>query len=478
MPATPLHQGDAEALLFLCGLVRFLLFWKKHPEASSGPSEQVKFACYGMFCFHFVATGSACVGGAQGVCSGSAIMRIMIPHRKVHVGLMMMGLAVLALAPASARPIVERISFTPRADGKGYVVRFHTSERIQAYRQPVTRTDGRLEIILFNTSLASPFAIDNLAGPVQDLESITSEDHAVFVFQLDPAVGIAPSVYRDGASTDLLLSLEYQPATLARNAGVPPVRQASFVKEEASGMATDARERWRLDTIVIDAGHGGKDAGAVANGVREKDVTLAVAKRLGAYLEEQLGVNIVYTREDDRFIELRERGRMANEAGAKLFVSIHANAAANHRASGTETYFLGLHKNEAAQDVMERENSVVEFEDNPGQYEEYDESKLILQTLAQSAYMHKSEELAGLIEEQFAERVGRNSRGVKQAGFYVLWNASMPSILVELGFVTNPQEAAFLKSAAGQDYLASAIFRSIRAFKERYERELNLVESR
>ena len=197
--------------------------------------------------------------------------------------------------------------------------------------------------------------------------------------------------------------------------------------------------------------------------------------KLGDYLESNLNVNVVYTRETDEFVELRNRGRIANEAGGKLFVSIHANSAPNRSAYGTETFFLGPYRTEAARRVMETENRVVLLESDPEHYDRLDEDALIRQTLAYSSYLRKSEELADLIERQFEERVGRNSRGVKQAPFYVLWSASMPSILVELGFLTNRDEARFLASDDGQTYLASAIFRAIRDFKEQYERGLNLI---
>lgn len=239
------------------------------------------------------------------------------------------------------------------------------------------------------------------------------------------------------------------------------------------GASQEARERWRLDKIVIDAGHGGKDPGASANGVREKDVVLKVAKKLGQYIEENLDIEVVYTRTDDTFIELEERGHIANRAGAKLFVSIHINAARSRAARGTETFFLGQHKTEAAQKVMERENAVIRYEDNPEDYADYDEQALVRQILAQSAYMRQSERLASLIEAQFADRVQRRSRGVHQAGFYVLWSASMPAVLVELGFLTNPAEARFLKSERGQTYLASAIFRAVRDYKAKYEKGIS-----
>lgn len=233
-------------------------------------------------------------------------------------------------------------------------------------------------------------------------------------------------------------------------------------------------ELWTLDTIVIDAGHGGHDPGAVANGVKEKDVNLAVALQLGSYLERFLKVNVIYTRTSDEFVELQERGHIANQAGAKLFISIHANSAPySSRVTGTETYILGLHRSEKAREVMERENEVISLETNPDQYDAFYQNS-ILQTLALSANLRMSEKLASEIENQFAERARRHSRGVKQAGLIVLWAASMPAVLVELGYLTNRFEAAYLNSKQGQDYLASAIFRAVRDFKHEYEKGLNL----
>ncbi|GIV62001.1 MAG: N-acetylmuramoyl-L-alanine amidase [Rhodothermaceae bacterium] len=375
-----------------------------------------------------------------------------------------MGLALMLtlwVASARADAEVERVSFTPRADGLGYVVRIHTTEAVAAYSEPVRAADDRIELTLFNTRLAASFRKDSPQGPVRSyaLEQRGRHLHLRFVLS-DPAV--APAVYRDRGTTDLLLSLSRGGKEVA---GTAPVE-----------LAADARERWRLDTIVIDPGHGGKDTGAIgARGVREKDLVLAIAKKLGHYLEERLGVRVVYTREDDRFIPLKERGHLANEAGGKLFISLHANASRNRSAHGTETYFLGMHKSEAARSVMERENSVIRFEADQEHYRNFDERALIRMQLAQSAYMRHSEHLAGLVEQQFAERVQRRSRGVKQAGFYVLWSASMPAILVELGFISNPQEAAFLRSEEGQTYMASAIFRAVRDFKAAYEKGLHLV---
>ena len=381
---------------------------------------------------------------------------------RVLVAGLLLGLLLPAMGAAPAVPLVERISFKPESDGQGYLVRIHTSERLHAYSEPRFVGRNQLEIVLFNAQLSQTCQRDTPGGPVRAYTVETRQSHLVLRFQLDAQRSVKANARRDRATDDLLLGLTYTGSPRAT-----PVLHSSA--------ASDDRARWRLDTVVIDAGHGGHDAGAIgAGGLREKDVVLPVALRVGWYLEEILGVNVVYTRQDDRFVTLRDRGRMANKAGGKLFISIHANAARNRSAQGTETYFLGMHKTDAAERVMERENSVIQYENDPTAYDGLNEKTLIEQALVQSAYMRSSEQLAGLIQQQFTGNVGRTNRGVKQAGFYVLWGASMPAILVELGFVTHAKEAAFLESENGQIYLASSIFRAVRAFKTQYEKGLDL----
>ncbi|SHK80622.1 N-acetylmuramoyl-L-alanine amidase family protein [Rhodothermus profundi] len=376
---------------------------------------------------------------------------------------------------AHALPRVTRVSFAPRADQSGYVIRIHTTAHVGAYQEPEWLDAHRLQFVLYYTEPAPDLQHDPPQGPVRAYTIEPRDGHLIFQFELDERVTVKAAAYRDRFSTDILVGLTVVQTdpTIAEGGRLPQPAQARTVALNKQPTASPrVADRWHLDTIVIDPGHGGKDPGAVANGVREKDVTLAVALKLGEYLERLLGVRVVYTRKDDRFVGLRERGRIANEAGGKLFISLHCNALpGNRRVHGAETYFLGLHKTEAARRVMERENSVVRLEEDPSQYDHFTEQELILMTLAQSAYLRKSEKLAMLVQEQFARRVGRVNRGVKQAGFYVLWSASMPAILVELGFLTNPKEAAFLKSKQGQAYMASAIFRAARTFKEHYERE-------
>ncbi|NQV73387.1 N-acetylmuramoyl-L-alanine amidase [bacterium] len=362
-----------------------------------------------------------------------------------------------SLSNASETTGLERISFSRRTDGAGHVIRIHLSEKVAGHSVPSLGPKGEFSITLFRSHIDQNRILDDPILPVASYE-IEQVNKDVIVRLALVGLDFNVSAYRDRDSDDILISVS---STSAPNL---PLAQSAT-----------SSERWTLDTIVIDAGHGGKDTGAVGrNGLREKDVVLAVALKVGEYLRQNLGVNVIFTRDTDEFISLQGRGHLANQVGAKLFVSIHANSAPDSRASGTETFFLGLHKSEAAKRVMDRENEVIRFEEDPSTYERIDARVAVMQTLAQSAYMRQSQFLADLVEGQFEERVGRKSRGVKQAGFYVLYGASMPSILVELGFISNANEAAFMGSPDGQAYLASAIYRAISDYKTEYDKDLQL----
>lgn len=230
-----------------------------------------------------------------------------------------------------------------------------------------------------------------------------------------------------------------------------------------------------VKTIVIDAGHGGKDSGAVGkSGYYEKKIVLAVSLKLGEYIKENLPkVKVIFTRDTDKFIELHERANIANKNNADLFISIHANSATSSHAAGTETYVLGLHKSADNLAVAKRENSVIKYEENTDEHYKVDLSTpdgIIQLTFMQSAYLNQSIELASKIQSQFTERVQRKDRGVKQAGLVVLYRTTMPSVLVELGFISNAAEEKFLKSEQGQEFMASAIFRAIRDYAEGMEK--------
>lgn len=221
-------------------------------------------------------------------------------------------------------------------------------------------------------------------------------------------------------------------------------------------------------TIVIDAGHGGKDPGAVSGRIYEKNINLAVALELGRQLEAyDSRIRVVYTRSDDRFVGLSQRTSIANKAEADLFVSIHTNASPNKNVSGTETYVMGVDKNSANLAVSMRENGVISLEsDYQSKYEGYDpqsSESLIIFSLMQYAYQTQSLTLAQGVEKAYAEQ-GFTSRSVRQAGFLVLWRAAMPSILTEIGFISNPEQLKVINSTDGQKKLARALALSIKKY--------------
>lgn len=225
-----------------------------------------------------------------------------------------------------------------------------------------------------------------------------------------------------------------------------------------------------MKTVVIDPGHGGRAPGAVGQKLKEKDVALAISLKLGEYITQNLpDVKVIYTRTTDVDVELRDRTRIANENQADLFISIHLNASANKLAYGTETFVMGPHRNQANLEVAKLENAAILYEDNYLEaYDGYDpnspESNIIF-TLFQNAYLNQSLTMASLIQDQFRERARRVDRGVKQAGFLVLYRATMPSVLVEVGFISNPREEQFLATEEGQTLIASALFRAFRDYK-------------
>ncbi len=232
-------------------------------------------------------------------------------------------------------------------------------------------------------------------------------------------------------------------------------------------------DKWNFDVVVIDAGHGGKDPGAIGiDNLREKDVTLAVALKLGEIMKKEMpDVKVVYTRKDDSFVDLYKRGKIANENSGKLFLSIHCNSTKKKPsdASGAEVYLLRPGRTQEAIEIAETENSVIKYEDNPEKYEKLTDENFILVSMAHSAYMKYSEKIAELLHKEFDLNLKLKSRGVKQAGFYVLVGASMPSVLIETGFISNKNDAKFLKSAAGQNQVAESIFSSIKTYRKYYE---------
>jgi len=232
-----------------------------------------------------------------------------------------------------------------------------------------------------------------------------------------------------------------------------------------------AQDTQAINTVVIDAGHGGKDPGCHGASAHEKHVCLSMALKLGDMIKKKYpNVKVVYTRDKDVFVELDERARIANKANADLFICIHANSA-SPSAYGTETYVLGLHKTESQQKVAERENATIYLEDDKGaKYKDFDMSPdaIIARQIQLSVFLDLSINFADKLQREF-KRLGRYDRGVKQAGFLVLYKTTMPSVLIETGFLTNPDEEKFLADTIGQRKMAQAMFTAFENYKKELE---------
>lgn len=231
----------------------------------------------------------------------------------------------------------------------------------------------------------------------------------------------------------------------------------------------------RIKTIVIDAGHGGKDPGAVGKNSKEKHIALSIALKTGAYIEEKFpDVKVIYTRKTDIFIPLHKRAKIANDAKADLFISIHCNANNSSRIYGAETYVMGLHKNQANLEVAKKENaSILKEEDYLQHYEGFNPNSpeaYIIFSLYQHANLDQSLSFAAKVQRQFKERVGLRDRGVIQAGFLVLFQTTMPGVLIETSYLSNSKDEKYLLSKKGQVYIASAIYRAFKEYKTEYER--------
>jgi N-acetylmuramoyl-L-alanine amidase len=226
----------------------------------------------------------------------------------------------------------------------------------------------------------------------------------------------------------------------------------------------------KVKKVVIDPGHGGYDPGAVGKKYRESNITLAISLKLGALIKENFpDVEIIYTRQTDAFVELYRRAKIANENKADLFISIHCNASTSTTPYGTETWVMGLHKSQANLEVARLENATILLEnDYSNQYDGFDPNSpeaYIIFSLFQNIFLDQSLNLAAQVQEQFEKRLGKVNRGVKQAGFLVLYKTTMPGILIETGFISNAEEELYLASEKGQEELAESVFRAFRIYK-------------
>ncbi|HZX61650.1 MAG TPA: N-acetylmuramoyl-L-alanine amidase [Bacteroidales bacterium] len=235
-----------------------------------------------------------------------------------------------------------------------------------------------------------------------------------------------------------------------------------------------SQEKTSITRVVIDAGHGGKDPGTIGKKSQEKNVVLQIALKLGEEIRSQCkGVTVICTRTTDEFIELHERAEIANRSKADLFISIHCNANPKHTFQGAETYVMGLHRTEANLEIAKKENAAIlmepDYSINYNGFDPNSDESYITFTLFQNAFLEQSTWFASIVQDEMKDRVGMYDRGVRQAGFLVLYKTTMPSVLIETGFLSNPEEEKFLMSQKGQQYISSAICRAFRKFKAKME---------
>lgn len=349
---------------------------------------------------------------------------------------------------------INGISLEEKANGT--LVRIQSKNKIPAYTSSFK--NGILTIIFRKTSINTKKVGDyHGLGLIEKIESKNLKSDSEIKFYLRKEY-TSDEVMNDPGSNDLLIALHNK----------------AFDKSYYN--ISKAKNKWNFNVIIIDAGHGGKDSGTIGvGGIEEKNITLAIALKLGQVIHEKMkDVKVVFTRKTDKFIELYRRGQIANENKGKLFISIHCNATPHKPSSsnGFEIYLLRPGRTKEAISIAERENSVIKYEDNPSRYKKLTDENFILVSMAQAAYMRYSEQFAELVDKEMANEVSEKPRGVKQAGFFVLVGASMPSVLIETGFLSNPKDAHYLNSKLGQTKIAVGIFNAIRKFRSLYEENL------
>lgn len=380
--------------------------------------------------------------------------------------------AINNLAPPGPRFDIAGIVVEKRMNG--YLVTVQANRKLGDYESWLNDNGWFFLTVANATADTNSIKRAQTYGAIRQILTFQSPTSVQLTFRVSPDVVPPVDVVVDSTTNNLLISLRTQSKTV--RAELEKKKKESLEKQREE--LEQNRNRYRLDVIVLDAGHGGKDPGTIGvTGVREKDVALGITLKLGALLEKNLkGVKIVYTRKSDRFVELYRRGQIANESGGKLFVSIHCNSMPKKpsRANGFEIYLLKPEKTERAIEIARTENDVIKFEDNYQKHykENLTAEDFIILTMAQNAYVKYSEKFAEVAAESMARSLKMRNSGVHQAGFLVLVGASMPNVLVETGYLSNKKEEKVLASKKGQQNIANALFQGIKDYKALYEQSL------
>lgn len=380
----------------------------------------------------------------------------------------------------TSEPMIPRVmGFEIEEKKNGSLLRIHLSTRVADASR--TLQLGEWMYVTLPSAVGDTLQLDTTfsGGIIRRIQPIQTETALQLSLQIRGKV-VNSEIVQDQTSSDLLLTLIPEQLETKREVNADSIRRVQEAERRRKENATTIerqKNKWKLDVIVLDAGHGGKDPGTIGViGTREKDITLGVALKLGSLIEKYMpDVKVVYTRKTDRFVELYRRGQIANEAEGKLFVSIHCNSTERKPSAtnGFEIYLLRPGKTEDAIRIAEKENAVVQLEkDYEDRYQNLTEENFIILTMAQSAYVKQSERFAELLEETMSADMEAQRTPVKQAGFYVLVGASMPNVLIETGYLSNPKEEKFLRSPAGQRKIAEAILKALQRYKVEYEQNI------
>jgi N-acetylmuramoyl-L-alanine amidase len=339
----------------------------------------------------------------------------------------------------------------------GTLIKLTITKKAGAYKSSYKNGVFTLQI---KEAIADKAALEKKAagGLVKKVKVENTDGMCTLKFQIDTVNYSKGEIIEDPDSFDMIITLHNK----------------KFSKKTTQNNAK--KDKWTFDTIVLDAGHGGKDFGAIGvGGIREKDINLDVVLKLGKIIKENMpDVKVVYTRSNDTFIELYKRGKIANEHGGKLFISIHCNSTPEKpsNAEGFEIYLLRPGRTQEAIKIAERENSVIKLESDQHKYQKLTDENFILVSMAHSAYMKYSEKFSDVTNKRMGAGMKVCSRGVKQAGFYVLVGASMPSVLIELGFLSNKKDESYLASKNGQQKIAESIFKGVQDFRQFYDEQI------
>lgn len=340
----------------------------------------------------------------------------------------------------------------------GSLIRFITTKNFNATDVATSKTRGSFYITIYGGTLDTTHFASETLGIVKRIVPYQFEDSAQITFFLDQDV-MDPKIYVNEG--EVLISL----------------RNTENVSAAMIGSSQEERSRWLIDRVIIDPGHGGRDPGAVGkSGLLEKEVNLAIAQRLKTLLEEKLGIEVFLTREDNNALPtLRERTQFANTHQGKLFISIHCNSNESKSVHGFSTWVLGPAKSQAALEIAEKENSVVQMYESDEALDEYEDPIHILNAINQSSNLKESLDLAEMTLSCLKEKtkLSQYGNGIHQAGFFVLVGAAMPRILVETAFISNEYEERLLRTRQFQYQVADALYESVKQFKEMYEQGIH-----